>query len=80
MEDLEWPSSTWEDDENNAIREALDESGYTWEAATEENLRQCFLDYVASGYWADLNLEDAKKQIENGEITTDQMIRALKGG
>lgn len=80
MENLEWPSSTWEDDDNEAIRDALDVSGYTWEMATPENLRTCFLDYAAAGYWQNLTLEDARDQIERGEITQEQMIRALKGG
>jgi len=59
------------------IRQALDAAGYTDEPATEEALRGCFLDYVACGYWSDLDFEDVVADLEEGVITTDQMIRAL---
>jgi hypothetical protein len=42
------------------IRKALDRAGYVCEP-TEANLRECFLDYVAEGYFADLTMEAAKK-------------------
>lgn len=59
------------------IRSALDTAGYTHEPATEEALKACFLDYVAAGYFADLDLEDCMAEIENGAITTTDMIRSL---
>jgi len=64
----------------NLIRQALDAAGYTDEPATEEALRGCFLDYVAAGYWRDLDFEDVIAEIDEGTITTDQMIRALIRG
>ena len=64
----------------NLIRQALDAAGYTDEPATEEALRGCFLDYVVAGYWRDLDFEDVIAEIDEGTITTDQMIRALIRG
>lgn len=42
------------------IRRALDRAGYTQEEPTEANLRECFADYVDSGFFADITLSDAK--------------------
>ena len=59
------------------IRKSLDCAGYTHAPATLEALRECFMDYVASGYFCDLDYVDAKEQVESGEITEDMMIKAL---
>lgn len=62
----------------NDIREALDAAGYHHASANYESLKSCFLDYVASGYWGDLEFEDAIEQIKQGEITAKSMIAALR--
>lgn len=56
---------------NSKIRRALDRAGYTHVDDTEENLIQCFMDYVDSGIWQDLTMDD----IEG--ITLDEMCQAL---
>jgi hypothetical protein len=49
----------------------LDVAGYGHEDPTEENVRNCFADYVDAGIWRNLNLEDCE------EITTADMCAAL---
>lgn len=51
------------------IRKTLDHCGYNEEEATEENLANCFLDYVDSGIFGNLDYEEAKQDIEDGEIS-----------
>lgn len=64
---------------SDRIREALDAAGYDQEPATDDALRECFLDYAAAGYWRDLTLEDALEGIEQGSISNRNMINALRG-
>ncbi|MFD0717679.1 hypothetical protein [Paenibacillus sp. GCM10027626] len=52
-------------------RKALDAAGYGHEPATEAAVRECFADYVAAGYWADVYID------ELDEIQTIDMARAL---
>ncbi len=59
------------------IRKALDSAGYIDMEATEENLTDCFLDYVDSGYYNNLTVEEAQDDIESGEITIQDMIKNL---
>ena len=41
------------------IRSALDAAGYSYEGVpTDEDLRECFTDYVDAGIWKDLSLDD----------------------
>lgn len=57
-------------------RRVLDIAGYEHEEPTEDNVRGCFSDYVDSGFWSNLDLEDVE------EITTAEICRAfckLKG-
>lgn len=58
------------------IARALEVAGYGV-APTIENLRECFLDYVDSGVWRDLGLEDAEEGVRSGEITVKQICKAL---
>jgi len=44
-------------------------------AATEQNVINCFLDYVDSGAFGSLEYDEAKEAIEDGEITIDQICR-----
>ena len=59
------------------IRKTLDHCGYTEDAATEENLFNCFLDYVDSGIFHDLDVEEAKDLIDSGEISLKLMCYNL---
>lgn len=65
------------------IVKALELAGYAVQP-TVENLRQCFLDYVDSGVWHNLDLQQAQDEIAHGEIGVKQMAKALirycKGG
>jgi dimeric dUTPase (all-alpha-NTP-PPase superfamily) len=42
------------------IKKALDKAGYDMEP-TEENLRECFMDYVDTGAWLDIEEEDIEE-------------------
>lgn len=55
------------------IKQALKAAGYDSEP-TEENLINCFLDYV-DGYGGDI--EDAREDIADGSITINHMCNAL---
>lgn len=44
--------------ERSQIKSALSAAGYVDMEPTEENLRECFADYVDCGVWRDLELED----------------------
>lgn len=59
------------DDEDSLIRRALDHSGYGHVHEIEENLIECFRDYVDSGIWFNLTLDDIDG------ISTADMCRAL---
>lgn len=58
------------------IQKALRYSGYPGKP-TEENLIECFLDYVDCSQFANLDLDEAKDLIEEGEITVSQMCYNL---
>jgi hypothetical protein len=60
------------------IRKALDRAGYHELEPTENNLKECFLDYVAGGYYGNLTLEEALEEIEDGDITVNEMINNLR--
>lgn len=45
-------------------RLALDAAGYTHAEATAENVIDCFTDYVAAGYFADLDMYDDLSDID----------------
>lgn len=55
-------------------RHVLDAAGYDHADPTEENVRSCFLDYVAAGYWENVSLEDVD------DITLDEMCLNLLRG
>lgn len=58
--------------ERSQIRRALDAAGYTYDGdPTEEQLRECFGDYVDAGIWSDLSLND----IEG--LSVAEMCKAL---
>jgi hypothetical protein len=58
------------------IQKALNFAGYEC-AATEENLINCFLDYVDAGVIKNLDWDEAKEMIEDGEISIREMARNL---
>lgn len=60
----------------NLIQQTLSHCGYDL-TPTESNLTECFLDYVASGVFADLTHDEATDMIKEGELTIDEMCRAL---
>lgn len=62
--------------QNNNLLRALLASGYDG-APTEDNVRSCFLDYAAAGYWRDLDYEDALEGVADGSITIEDMTKAL---
>lgn len=55
-----------------AIAAALKKAGYDHMQPTEDNLKECFIDYVDAGYWWNIDAED----VEN--ITISEMIQAFK--
>jgi len=58
------------------IQSALTKAGYDSEP-TPENLTSCFLDYVDAGVWSNLQYDEAKEDIRDGEITIPDMCRAI---
>ena len=58
------------------IQQALTKAGYDSQP-TERNLAQCFLDYVDSGIFSNLTTDEAEDMITDGEITINDMCRAL---
>jgi len=58
------------------IQRALDHAGYNSEP-TPENLTSCFLDYVDAGVWRNMDYDEAKEDIREGEITVPDMCRAI---
>ncbi|PKR82904.1 hypothetical protein [Heyndrickxia camelliae] len=58
------------------FQRVLDAAGYEGEP-NASNIELCFLDYVADGMFANLTLEEAMQEIENGEITIKQMCSNL---
>jgi hypothetical protein len=59
------------------IQKALDRSGYGHFEPNEENLVNCFLDYVDHGVFGNLDYDEAKELIEEGEITLKMMCSNL---
>lgn len=55
-------------------RKVLDAAGYIHDEPTEENVRNCFADYVDAGYWRDIDMDDIE------DITIDQMCYNLLKG
>lgn len=53
------------------IKRALDNAGYQDCEINENNLVECFTDYVDSGVWRDIEMEDVE------DLTVDQMCKAL---
>jgi len=58
------------------IQRALTKAGYDSEP-TPENLTSCFLDYVDAGVWGNLQYDEAQEDIQDGEITVQDMCRAI---
>lgn len=61
------------------MREALDAAGYHHAPATEESVRECFMDYVDSGYWSNLTADDVDDDIHVGEMCRALIGRRRKG-
>jgi hypothetical protein len=61
----------------NLIRKALDHAGYNHEEPTEGNITQCFLDYVDAGIWHNLDFDEAREDIAEGEISVKDMCHAI---
>lgn len=59
------------------IRKVLDHCGYFDDEANEDNLTQCFLDFVDSGIFGNLDVYEAEEDIKNGDITLKQMCYNL---
>ena len=57
-------------------RKILIAAGYDC-AATRENVINCFLDYVDTGAFGNLSYDEALEDIEDGEITIDQICSNL---
>ncbi|ALS22278.1 hypothetical protein IJ22_19040 [Paenibacillus naphthalenovorans] len=58
----------------NIIQKALTTSGYYDIEPTVSNLIECYLDY-ADAYGGDI--DDIREDIQNGDITVNQMCNAL---
>ncbi|PKR82414.1 hypothetical protein [Heyndrickxia camelliae] len=61
---------------NNLFKEVLETTGYICEP-TKENVVNCFLDYVSEGAFANLNSDEALRDIEDGDITIEQICNNL---
>jgi hypothetical protein len=59
------------------ITKVLDHCGYSHLEPTEENLINCFLDYVDTGAFGNLDYNEAKELIEDGEISIKTMCSNL---
>lgn len=59
------------------IRKVLDHVGYNEDEATEQNLINAFLDFVDSGSFPNLDYDEAKDLIEDGEISIKTMCSNL---
>ncbi|WP_163538339.1 hypothetical protein [Gracilibacillus sp. YIM 98692] len=60
------------------IRKALDNAGYFDAEATEENMIDCFLDYVDCDAFRGLSYEETKDDIEEGWITVDDIVYNMR--
>jgi hypothetical protein len=58
------------------IKKVLDHCGYEGEP-NESNLELCFLDYVDSGIFGNLTVEEAIEEIKDGDITLKMMCYNL---
>jgi hypothetical protein len=58
------------------ISKVMDRCGYDMEP-TEDNLKEMFLDYVGSGYFGNLSIEEAEEEIDSGEISLKMMCYNL---
>jgi hypothetical protein len=56
------------------IAKALRAAGYNCEP-TRENLIDCFMDYLSTGYWE--NSDDLLDDYNSGLLTDEQICRAL---
>lgn len=63
---------------HDRIRDILDRAGYNHLDATEQNLIICFMDYVDAGYFGNLDYEEAKEEIESGDITIEEILSNMK--
>jgi hypothetical protein len=60
------------------IKKTLDRCGYEYDGEpTEKLLEECFLDFVADGYFGNLTVEEAIEEIESGDITLKNMCYNL---
>jgi hypothetical protein len=59
------------------VKKVLDRTGYSHLEPTEENLIEVFLDYTAHGVFGNLSYEEAKQDIEDGDITLKQICYNL---
>jgi hypothetical protein len=61
----------------NEIAIILDEAGYGEHEPTTESLVRCFLDYVDTGAFSNLDYDEAVVDIKSGEISLNQIIRNM---
>lgn len=59
------------------VEKVLDRCGYSHLEPTEENLIECFLDYCDHGVFGNLSYDEAKEEIESGDITLKIMCHNL---
>lgn len=59
------------------IARTLKHCGYDQDEPTETNLINCFLDYVDSGKFRDMDSEETKEEIEDGQITWTEICYNL---
>ncbi|WP_226035665.1 hypothetical protein [Aquibacillus saliphilus] len=62
---------------NNKIGQILERAGYIGKH-DEEGLIDLFLEYVDCGLFANLDWEEAKREIEDGDITIQDIINNMK--
>jgi hypothetical protein len=61
---------------DSLIRKVLDRCGYDCDP-TEDNVIQAFLDYVDSGIFRNLSLDEAEEMVKDGDITIEDICRNL---
>ena len=62
---------------NEQIRKVLNKAGYNQLATTKDNLIDCFLDYIDSGFFGNLDCNEALEDIKSGDITIENILYSM---
>lgn len=59
------------------VQKVLDRCGYSHLEPTEDNLVECFLDYVDGGVFGNLTVDEAREDIDSGDISLKMICHNL---